>query len=246
MKKIRFFPVIIALASLLIALPLLQFGLRTLWNVDQNLMDRRDTLYSPELIFENAPEGTAYIDPLIKLGADNEHYTGFTAPPQKAVFISTEDFDAFDWDWFYFNVDENSGITRLCKDGFISLSLHYVPRGVLIFDREEREYFAFSERSDHENADRIFDCYGGFRAAYVDENGNVLGVTEPAVRVYDAALPTALIADGDALTFRVHGIPRGQLAVLSAVTIAEFAVLAALTAAVVITAMKKLSAVEEQ
>lgn len=115
-----------------------------------------------------------------------------------------------------------------------------------MFNREERAYFEFSERFDDENIDRIFDRYGGFRAAYVDENGNVLGVTEPAVRVYDAALPAALIADGNTLTFRAHGIPRRQSAILSAITIAEFAVIAALTITLLLAAMIKLYAADRQ
>ncbi|MDE6728918.1 MAG: hypothetical protein K2J80_13440 [Oscillospiraceae bacterium] len=243
MKRIRFVPVIIALAALLIVLPLLLFGLRTLWNVDQNIMVRRDTIYRPELIFNNAPEGTVYIDPLVKLDADDEHYGEFAAPPMKLVFVSTEEYDTPDWEWQECpNVNESSGIARLRENGFVSLSLHYVPRGVVIFDGNERTYLEFYERSDDENVDRIFDRYGGFRAAYVDENGNVLGITEPAVRVYDTILPTALIADGNTLTFRVHGIPRQQSAVLTAITVTEFVVIAALTITLLLAAMKKLYA----
>lgn len=236
MKRVRFIPIIIVLAVLIAVLPLSILGLRTLWNVDTDSLDRMDTLYTTELIFANAPEGTAYIDPLIKLAADDEHYVEFTAAPLKAVPVSTAEYDMSDCGWEYLGVDENSEITRLCEDGFVSLSLHFAPNcGDVIFNMEGRTHLELREQ-----AESIFDEYGGFRAAYVDENGNVLGITEPAVRVYDNIYPAALIADGNTLTFRVHGIPKWQSAILTVITILEFAAIAALLITVLAAVMQKL------
>lgn len=239
LKRLRLAPVMIALGALVIILPLVMVGLRSLWNVGYNANTRTDTLYRPELVFDNAPEGTAYIDPLVKLDADDELYTEFTAPPLIADF--TDDYDG--WRWEPLGVNESSEITRLCEDGFVSLSLHYVSSAGVQSDRYENEnntYLEFDGRSDKENTDLIFDRYGGFRAAYVDENGNVLGITEPAVRVYDSIKPTALIADGNTLTFRAHGIPRWQSSILYSITVAEFVVIAALLVVALIAIMRKL------
>ena len=244
MKRIGLKPVIITLAALTAVLPLLLLGLRTLWNVDRYFPARSDTLYKPELKFSSAPEGTAYIDPLVKLDTGDEHYDEFTAPPMKAV-PAYDEYDGRDWVWQYLNVNENSEIAQLCEDGFVSLSLHYTPRGVLIFELNERTYLDFDGWENDRNIDRIFDRFGGFRAAYVDENGNVLGITEPAVRVYDTILPTALIADGNTLTFRAHGIPRAQSAALTAITTAEFAAIAALTVTSLIAVMRKVYAYQD-
>lgn len=235
MKKVRFIPVIVALAVLVAVLPLSILRLRTLWGVAPGTLDRMNTLYSPRLSFTNAPEGTAYIDPLIKLAADDEHYVEFTTQPLKAALVSTAEFDMSDWVWEPLGIDENSEITRLCEDGFVSLSMHFIPNSDVKLDRDGRTYLVLNERSD-----RIFDKYGGFRAAYVDENGNVLGITEPAVRVYDNIHPAALIANGNTLTFRVHGIPKWQSAILTAITIAEFAVIAALIITALAAIMTKL------
>lgn len=247
MKRFRLTPVMIVLGALLIILPLSMLGLRTLWNVDYNSLDRMDTLYNPELLFNNAPEGTAYIDPLVKLDADDDLYIAFATPPQKAVPVSTEEYDdTLDWEWRQLEVNESSEITQLCEGGFISLSLHYLTSHGVITDRDGKTRLEFHERTDKENVDRIFDRYGSFRAAYVDANGNVLGITDPAVRVYDNILPAALIADGNTLTFRAHGIPQWQSAVLNVITIAEFVVIAALLVTLLLAIMKKLYADQER
>lgn len=231
---------IVTLAAAVIILPLLLVGLRAKWNVGYDAPDRRFTLFEPELIFVNAPEGTAYIDPLVRLDVDDEHYIDFSEPPQTAVIVSEEEYDdGRGWEWRALNVDENSEITRLRRDGFVSLSQHYSPRVVIMLDIDARISLYLNSMYS-ESIDRIFEIYGGFRAAYVDKDGNVLGVTEPAVRVYDNEMPTAFIADGNTLTFRVHGIPAWQSTILYSITTAEFVLIAALFAAALAAIMRKL------
>lgn len=235
MRKSRLMVVIVTLAVSVIVLPLALLGLREMWDVEYDVPDRSDTVYYPELIFVDAPEGTRYVDPLVRIGTDDENYIEFAAPPQRAVVTS----EYGDWEWLDLGVNEDSEITRLCEDGFVSLSQHY-SRGLIRFNFEGRLYLEFAGMNKNVDTNRIFERYGGYRAAYVDERGNVLGITKPAVRVYDSVQPTAFIADGDELTFRVHGLPKWRAATLYAITIAEFVLIAALIVLPVIVIMKKL------
>lgn len=237
---------IIVVAALDIALPLALAGLRVLWNVGFDNLDRTETLHYPELKFNNAPEGTAYIDPLVKLGESDEHYANFTSPPQILVNIHSEYDNTEDWEFRYLNITEESEIARLRRDGFVSLSLHYTPQANVQFNAEKEAYLVFYGAEASDNINEIFEKYGGLRAAYVDENGNVLGVTDRAVRVYDNTLPGTLIADGSTLTLVVNGLPAWQSAVLSAITLAEFALIAALFVLLLIVIMKKLLPEQEK
>lgn len=240
MKRIRLAPVIIVVAALVVALPLALVGLRELWDVGLDNRDLTETLRYPELKFNNAPEGTAYIDPLVRLDESDEHYEYFTSPPQMLVPIHTEFDEREDWEFQYLNVTEESEIARLRRDGFVSLSLHYTPHVSVQFNAEKETYLVFYGAEASDNINEIFEKYGGLRAAYVNENGNVIGVTDRAVRVYDNALPSALIADGNTLTLVVNGLPAWRAAVLSAITTAEFVLIAALFVLLVIVIMRKL------
>lgn len=237
MRKVKLVIAIAAIAVLVIVLPLILVGLRNAWGMEYGTPDYRDTVYYPELIFLNAPEGTAYLDPLVRIAEDDENYTDFVAPPQRPVIT----YDDGDWEWEDFGVNEDSEITRLCEDGYVSLSQHY-SWGLIQFNFEGRLYLEFGGMNKNVDTNRIFERYGGYRAAYVDERGNVLGITKPAVRVYDSVKPTAFIADGDELTFRVHGLPKWRAAALYTITIAEFVLIAALIVLPVIMIMRKLCA----
>lgn len=247
LRRLRLVPAIIAVAVLVIALPIALVGLRVLWNVGFDTRDLSETLYYPELKFSNAPEGTAYIDPLVKLDESDEHYVSFTAPPQILAHILFED-GSDDWEYRFLNITEDSEIARLRQDGFVSLSLHYTPHASVEFNTEKRAYLVllYDSKDEHNNINEIFEKYGAIRAAYVDKNGNVLGVTDRAVRVYDNTLPGALIADGSTLTLVVNGLPAWQAAVLSAITLAEFALIAALGVLLLILIMKKLLPEQEK
>lgn len=248
LKRIRLTHVIAAVAALVIALPLLLVGLRLLWKVGFDNRDKNHTRFQPELVFNNAPEGTAYIDPLVKLDKNDDHYIDFTPSPQMIVNVLTDEYDTGGyWEMMrHLEVTEESDIAQLRRDGFVSLSLHYTPHAIVSFDADKRTYLMFEEPSDDADIDRIFEQFGGFRAAYVDKSGNVLGVTEPAVRVYDNTFPTTFIANGNTLTLVVNGIPKWQAAVLSGMTLAEFVLIAALAVLLVIVIMRRLFAEQEK
>lgn len=242
LKRFRLAPVMIVIAVLVIALPLALAGLRVLWNVGFENSSRTETLYYPELKFNSAPEGTAYIDPLVRLDESDEHYVSFTSPPQILAHILFDDVRD-DWEYLYLNITEESEIARLRRDGFVSLSLHYTPNANIEFNSEKEEYLVLYGAEKSHNINEIFEKYGGLRAAYVDENGNVLGVTDSAVRVYDSTFPSTLIADGSTLTLVVNGLPKWQSAVLSALTISEFVLIAALGVLITVAITRKLALV---
>ncbi len=234
MKRIRFKPVIISLLVLLAILLILLFGLRKAWGIHSESEYYRQSLYFPELIFENAPEGTAYIDPLIKLDISDENYTEFSAPPQRIVPYKEGDRVSK-----FLDVNENSEISRLNADGYVSLSLHYATSFGVQLDENGSAHLEFWAWFNHDTFESIFEDCGGFRAAYVDSGGRVLGITEPAVRVYDDTKPTALLANGSKLTFRVWGIAKWQRNVLYIIILAVPCVFAALVTVVIIALVRR-------
>lgn len=237
-RKIRFAPLIITLSVLLIALPILLFLLRGIWGIHRDADDRSSTLYTPELIFENAPEGTAYIDPLVKLDGLGDDYAPFATPPYKIVTVYLGE-ERVDYEYALFEIDRNSEIAQYCEDGYISLSFHYGLSGGVAFSGNDTMFLEFFARTKDNRIDRIFERCGGFRAAYVDENGNVLGVTEPAELVYDDTKNTAFLADGSSLTLRVWGSPEWQKTVLDIIIVAEPCVFTALIFVVIIALVRR-------
>lgn len=239
LKRIRFKSVIITLAALLLILSALILGLQSLWGIHRDAADRSSTLYTPELEFTNAPEGTAYIDPLVRLDVLDKNYTEFTTPPHKTVTVYPDEGDMPDLEYALLGIDGNSEITRYYEDGYISLSLHYRFSGGVVISEHGTMFLEFFVQTSSNRIDRFSERWGGFRAAYVDENGNVLGVTEPAELVYDDTKNTAFLADGSSLTLRVWGIPKRREVILNVLIIAEPCVFAALIAVVIIALVRR-------
>ena len=76
--------------------------------------------------------------------------------------------------------------------------------------------------------------YGKFKAAYIDENGNVLGVTEAArIRYGNSELPR-LAANGDKLEYFTGDIAEWQMTVLLIVSLLEPLAAAALIVIIVL------------
>lgn len=234
---------IITLAALLFIIPLVIFGLRNVWGIHHDAADRMSTLYTPELSFarEKAPERTAYIDPLIKLDPHDDNYVLFATAPHRIVPIDIGESDAPDCDYEYewLGVDRSSEIARYYNYGYMSLSLHLALSGGVVISGHDTMFLEFYAWTKDNRIDRLFECYGGFRAAYVDEYGNVLGVTEPAELVYDDTQNTAFIADGSSLTLRVWGVPKWQNVILNVLIIAEPCIFAALIAVVIIALIRR-------
>ncbi|MDE6727057.1 MAG: hypothetical protein K2J80_03835 [Oscillospiraceae bacterium] len=188
--------------------------------------------HSIELVFENAPKGTVYIEPLIKLDSSDENYVEFAAAPKIVKYNNGE--IVFERT---LNIGADSEIVRLNTDGYVGISLHFqYSGGVEIYDNHTR----FSTTGTTEGIDDIVGGYGGIKAAYVDENGRVLGITDAAECSYDRTEPNVLTADGSRLFYRVWGIAPQREAVLEAVAAAECISLAALAAVIVLTLISKI------
>lgn len=159
--------------------------------------------FEPRITYENAPENTAYVDILVKLPESSENYVDFAKwkyPPQM--------FGAA------LSITPDSEIARLNDDGYVSLSVHY--KSCEGFDNN-----AFLLLSEKMTITDIKQRYGNFKAAYIDENGNVLGITKTARTRYDPKKPSSFSADGDTLIFTKWGMTPLQCVLLGASMLGE-------------------------
>lgn len=171
----------------------------------------------PSITYENAPENTAYVDILIKLPENSEDYVDFAKwenPPQLNPIgykeVTEQEFDSsgnvvhtitrtvtvYEKE---LSITPDSEIAKLNADGYVSLSVHYA--GSRGFRGTELNL------SVHGGSD-IVDIkkrYGKFKAAYVDENGNVLGITKAARTRYNPKEASSFSAKGDKLIFTKYG-----------------------------------------
>lgn len=170
--------------------------------------------YQVELEWSNAPENTAYIDILVKMDTDDENYVDFTVPPKKLAEKYIENGTS-KYKYENLTIDRNSEIARLNDDGYVSLSLHHKSSGgITIWDDStafcqlncSMDKDGLEHNSESPNCDilTISKDYGRFKCAYVDEKGNVLGITGKSRKTY-AKESYAVIADEDDLTFRIFG-----------------------------------------
>ena len=143
-------------------IPAAIFGLCSLF--DFRLMHGAYDPMHLELSFENAPEGTVLMMPLIK--SENGEYISISA------------------------YCEDMG------DGWLRLS-------------------------GSETPEELQKRLGAFKAAYIGEGGNVLGITENARMKYGCSEHRGLFADGSALTFSTGENADWQIAVLLAVFLLE-------------------------
>lgn len=178
--------------------------------------------YYVELEWNNAPENTAYIDILVKMDTDDKNYVDFTSPPKKLIERYIENGNS---KFRYENlpIDMDSEIAKINDNGWISLSLHHKSSGgIVIYDTAVLCLDCYCDKdglkmkSDRTYYDilTISKEYGGFKCAYVDENGNVLGITEKSGKDYSTSEPYAVISDGDSLDFRIFGASPLFIAIL--------------------------------
>lgn len=170
--------------------------------------------YYVELEWNNAPENTAYIDILVKMDTDDKNYVDFTSPPKKLIEKYIENGNS-KFRYENLQINRNSEIAKLNNDGWISLSLHHKSSGgIVIYDTAvlcldcycDKDGLKMKSDRTYYDIIKISKEYGRFKCAYVDENGNVLGITEKSVKDYSTSEPYAVIADGDSLDFRIFGI----------------------------------------
>ena len=235
MKRLPFamiFTILIFLTA--VGLPVLFAGLCNLFHVG---VHGDFSPYQMELSFENAPEGTVYIDPLIKIESSDENYTNFTAAPIIVKYNNDHSRT-----YTSLNITVDSEIATFNKDGYISMSLHLKNCELKIY-KANGSYHSACE-FPHEGSleiDEIADNYGKFKAAYIDENGKVLGVTKAARYTYNASEPYALDSDSGKLTYRIYAISPLQGTILVIVIIAEGAAIVALAVFVILALINKIS-----
>lgn len=153
------------------------------------------------LSFKNAPENTAYIDLLVEMDTGDSVYVPFTEPPRKRTGTSPDGSAVYET----LNIDESSAVTTLNDGGLVSFSLHYSEStGVLILDNGS---MLFTTRNYFMPIPGVPDEDARIKAAYVDKNGNVLGITDAAKSRYVGGSGYVLRVDGDRLVIGYPGRP---------------------------------------
>ena len=146
----------------------------------------------------NAPEGTYYVDILAKIDSSIDGYTEFHTVPQEL-----EDADG-EPQYNSLPIDSTSEIVQYNEDGYVSLLSHLVCAKMVI---EKKSTKLSLDENNEESViyyfDELNEQYGDLRAAYVDKNGNVLGITEVFTKAYDPDEPYMLSALGNTLEFRL-------------------------------------------
>jgi len=170
--------------------------------------------YQISLICENAPEQTAYLDILIRLSPDDENYQNFTRPPE--YYTHRTDIPKTTLHYQNFPVDQNSQIAQYHEDDYCSLSLHYAHAdSLIVWNSEYNQDHLYEDRVSELNLDyqhsvhisQIYQQYGRFRVAYVDQSGNILQVTNlSGIRYNNAGRPNAVYADGKKLILELSEV----------------------------------------
>lgn len=177
------------------------------------------------LEFQNAPEGTAYIDVLAKLDSDDASYTDFNVAPVRLVDKCIVD-GTTQYVYETLAIDENSEIAKYCENGYVSLSIHSEEVEKLVLMKS----YGYDSDVLHFNchAEELYEKYGAFKIAYVGENGEVLQITEKTRRAYSPSEPYAFVANGDDAVYRFFGISPWVIVVIVVVPVAVIALLVTL------------------
>lgn len=173
------------------------------------------------LDYQNAPDGTAYIDVLIKARKIDDVYTDFNVAPQRLVdkpVINGTTQPIYET----LNINENSDITKYNKKGFVSLSLH--SKEVSEFKIEKSYGYESDSLNLNCSAEGLYEKYGKFKIAYVSENGEVLKVINISKKDYSIKSPFELIVDGNKATLMINGFSPLIIFLLVAIIFAIFAI----------------------
>lgn len=95
--------------------------------------------------------------------------------------------------------------------------------------------------SGNETPEEMQTRRGRFKAAYIDENGNVLGITETARMKYGCSKPRGLSADGGTLTFTTGSVADWQISVLLIVFLLEQTAIFSLVVMIILAAINSVS-----
>jgi hypothetical protein len=161
------------------------------------------------ITYADAPEGTVYTDILIKLPTDDESYTDFTQSPEVCKDGAKGGTSL--------GITADSEIAKYSEDGYISLSLHHNKALTLcIYSDKEVLKMATSKINSCDFIDLSIN-YGDFKAAYIDGEGNILGVTDASETAYSMDTPYGFNADADSLIFQRHGAHPRTISIIIAV-----------------------------
>lgn len=139
---------------------------------------------------KNSPEGTFYVDLLVKMDNTNENWTDFTRQPQKVEGEMITDIP----------IGADSDIAKYNEDGFVSFAFHSTQVKDLRFERD----LVYMDLKCE--AQEVFDT-NTIKAAYVDENGKILDITDIALSDQALYTPYTLRANGHNATLLSVGIP---------------------------------------
>ena len=173
------------------------------WNVD--------TLHQ-SIELENAPEGTAFADILVKDKKHDKYAADFNEENGKLL-----------------GVDKDCGLAKYDKDGYTSMLLCH---NCAVFESSEQTHTVLKLKEENST---LFNHFRSIKVAYCDKDGNILGITnEVKIKKSFWGMPAYNIAaNGSSLTCDVNnGPPYFMLVLLPA----AFTVLAVIIITVVVTA----------
>lgn len=173
------------------------------WNVD--------TLRQ-SIELENAPEGTAFADILVKDKKNDKYAVDFNEENGKLL-----------------GVVKDCGLAKYEESGYTSMLLRH---NCAVFESSEQTHTVLKLKEENST---LFDHFSSIKVAYCDEDGNILGITnEVKIKKSFWGMPAYTIAaNGSSLTCDVNNGPPYFMLVLVPVM---FIALAVVIIALVITA----------
>lgn len=217
-------PVKVVLTVLIIVFPIV-FGI-LFCQLFARTAELSDSYYEPYINIENAPEGTAYLDILVKIKPSSKTYVDFAElemPPKIVTEWIEETYTVQDKDgkeeirtkyepvWKELNVTPDSEIARFNDNGYVSLSVHLKGAKGFYFDtysnRKVENRPILDEWGGERGLTTLLSRYGKFKAAYVGENGEVLGVTGKSAVRHRHGDPCRFSANENKLTLTIYGDP---------------------------------------
>lgn len=147
--------------------------------------------------YKNAPKETAYVDILVQMNREDPAYVDFTQPPQHFVREYTDENGAWQCEYVNLPITEESEIAKWNEEGYVSLTLHHKAVEALRTGKND------SLNIDGYFLEDIYKRYGKVRVAYVDDEGNVLKVTDKSKKKYMGWQADHLVVNGDSVVFQI-------------------------------------------
>lgn len=161
--------------------------------------------------YSTVPEGTEYVDILVKMPKDSSEYRSFNVKPRRIQKGYLDEEGKTVYEYTDISIDEQSEIAKYDNDGYISLTVHSSYVRMLTINSNGiggnyKKAMQTLELYSGTGIEDIYKKYGSFKAAYVGKYGEVLKVTDSFDTEYDNADSYAFIINGDRLTLRLFGL----------------------------------------